>query len=490
MNRNILIGFSIIALIWIFYPIVHITKVKWSEDLIEYAAPSGYVNDVSELNETKIQQKITLESELNAAISQLDSLMFYAKKNNHSISIVGKKHSMGGQTIFQNGVYLSLENINHLELDHDEDILTIGSGCTWIDAIYYLNQYKKSVHVMQSFSDFSIGGSISVNAHGWHPGAGPVGNTIVELLVYTPDQGLMKCSSHFNKELFSLVIGGYGLFGIILEAKIRIIDNVDLKYSLHIMNAGEYVDYYKKNISRNTKVNLVYGRLNVSPDDFLNEATLNVYEVASFKSIISDLEYQPNEFKRIVFRSSVRSNYGKNLRWFLEKNVNPILSKNLNTRNAVLDDRSDLIKNKHQESVDILHEYFIPDRNANKFIEGLKKILPDSTIDLLNVTIREVASDRVSKMPYARENVFGFVMLFNQKKTNNQEEAMVRLTQELIDLTHKLNGVYYLPYRLHATNEQFHKQYPMATDAFKLKSKYDSYGILSNKLFDKYNIAN
>ena len=98
------------------------------------------------------------------------------------------------------------------------------------------------------------------------------------------------------------------------------------------------------------------------------------------------------------------------------KNVNPILSKNLNTRNAVLDDRSDLIKNKHQESVDILHEYFIPDRNVNKFIKGLKKILPDSTIDLLNVTIREVALDRVSKIPYARENVFGFVMLFNQKK--------------------------------------------------------------------------
>ncbi len=53
MNRNILIGFSIIALIWIFYPIVHLTKVKWSEDLIEYVAPSGYVNDVSELNENK-----------------------------------------------------------------------------------------------------------------------------------------------------------------------------------------------------------------------------------------------------------------------------------------------------------------------------------------------------------------------------------------------------------------------------------------------------
>ena len=52
MSKNILIGFSIIGLIWIFYPLVHLTKAKLSEDRIEYVAPPGYVNDVSELNET------------------------------------------------------------------------------------------------------------------------------------------------------------------------------------------------------------------------------------------------------------------------------------------------------------------------------------------------------------------------------------------------------------------------------------------------------
>ena len=40
MIRNILIGFSIIGLIWIYYPIVHLTKVKWSENRIEYTGKS------------------------------------------------------------------------------------------------------------------------------------------------------------------------------------------------------------------------------------------------------------------------------------------------------------------------------------------------------------------------------------------------------------------------------------------------------------------
>ena len=46
MRRNILISVLIIVSIWVLYPIVHLIKVKWSEDLIEYVAPPGYVNHV------------------------------------------------------------------------------------------------------------------------------------------------------------------------------------------------------------------------------------------------------------------------------------------------------------------------------------------------------------------------------------------------------------------------------------------------------------
>ncbi len=484
--KNRLLIISALIIIWFIYPFIHIYKVKLSEDSIEYVIPSGYADDISELNKTKIKSKVILKPDLDIAIKQLDSLTKLAKMENISISIVGKKHSMGGQTINDNSLYLSLEKINHLEFDNKENLLTIGSGATWIDAIYFLNKRKKSVHVMQSFSDFSIGGSISVNAHGWHPGAGPLGNTIQELLVYTPEQGVTKCSPNLNNELFSLVIGGYGLYGIILEAKIKVIDNIKLKYSLKIINPDNYVNIYKHMTENDPNINLIYGRLDVSYDNFLNEATINTYNSVSTEPIKSILNYKINEFKRMIFMASVRSNYGKKLRWFLEKRITPLINDKITTRNFILDDRSDLIKNKHQGSVDILHEYFIPDSNVNNFIDGLKSILPNEKIDLLNITIREVATDIVSIMPYARENVFGFVMLFNQLKTENHEIEMKQLTQQLINLCHKHKGVYYLPYRLHASSDQFHKQYPMAETAFNLKSKYDKAHILRNKLYDKY----
>ena len=45
-----------------------------------------------------------------------------------------------------------------------------------------------------------------------------------------------------------------------------------------------------------------------------------------------------------------------------------------------------------------------------------------SKIDLLNITIRAVNKDEDTFMNYAKEDVFGFVFLFNQKKTEKEEE--------------------------------------------------------------------
>lgn len=86
-------------------------------------------------------------------------------------------------------------------------------------------------------------------------------------------------------------------------------------------------------------------------------------------------------------------------------------------------------------------------------------------------------SDRPSREPPAAGTadrpLFAFVMLFNQARTPEDDERMQTLTQELIDAAHACGGRYYLPYRLHATPEQFHRAYPQAAEFFARKRQYD-----------------
>ena len=112
--------------------------------------------------------------------------------------------------------------------------------------------------------------------------------------------------------------------------------------------------------------------------------------------------------------------------------------------------------------------------------------MPNKQIDLLNITIRGVYKDSDSYLNYARENVFGFVFLFNQKKNIHDEEEMKKLTEQLVKVAIKCEGSYYLPYRLHIDKETFRIVYPQGDEFFKLKSKYDPNGIFKNKFYEHY----
>jgi FAD/FMN-containing dehydrogenase len=63
---------------------------------------------------------------------------------------------------------------------------------------------------------------------------------------------------------------------------------------------------------------------------------------------------------------------------------------------------------------------------------------------------------------------------------------MEKLTRDLIDAALDSGGRYYLPYRLHATPEQFRKAYPQADRFFALKRRYDPGELFQNEFYLKY----
>jgi FAD/FMN-containing dehydrogenase len=472
-------------IIFLSIPIFHILKTKWYEKDVSIEIPKGFTNDASQLNLTKIDTIIQVPNNKNEIEIQLKNVFKYAKENNLKISIAGAKHSMGGHTINSNGIVLNMLPYKQMELDTANNILTIGSGALWEDALKYLDKYGKSIAIMQAFSSFSIGGSISVNGHGWQKDVPPISSSVISFTLMKENGEIINCSRQENQELFKLVIGGYGLFGIVLDVKLKVVENEALQYKYIRLSPENYVNYYKRYISENPNVNLVFGRLRISDKHFLEEATLNFFEkVEATTPVLQNLK--STEAQRLVFRGSVNSEYGKRLRWDLETSMNKVSKNEIYSRNELLNDHVSLIENKDTSSTDLLQEYFIPERNFNQFIADMKPILKNSKIDLLNITIRGVHQDNDSYLSYSRENVFGFVLLFNQKKTDKQEVEMKKLTNQLLVVALKNEGTYYLPYRLHIDKNKMRKSYPKADNFFQLKLKYDPTELFYNKFYEHY----
>ena len=488
-NKRIIIIIVWITVGFLMVPVFHLLRTYFKEDSVIRFTPEGYTDDASGLNLTKVHSIIQVPSHKDDIVLQLRNILEYAEKNNKRISIAGAKHSMGGHTIYPDGILLNMRPYSSMSLDTVNNILTIGSGALWSDALQYLNKYDRSVSVMQAFSSFSIGGSTSVNGHGWQHNAPPVSSTIVSFSFMKADGQILECDRINNEELFGLAIGGYGLFGIILDIKLRVVDNRNLKFKSYKFRSDEYIDHFEEYVDNDPSVQLVFGRLNISNKKFLQEATLNI-----FRSSVEDVNHQGRitenersvQLKRLVFRSTVNSEYGKRLRWNLENNLRELSSKLTFTRNQVLNDNVSIVKNNDSTSTDILHEYFIPRRNLDQYIEGLKQILPNEKIDLLNITIRNVYPDTDSFLRYADEEMFAFVMLFNQRNDPEHEMEMRALSNSLARLTHSLDGTYYLPYRLHVDKTLFKKMYPQSDEFFRLKLKYDPEEIFQNRFYLYY----
>ena len=182
----------------------------------------------------------------------------------------------------------------------------------------------------------------------------------------------------------------------------------------------------------------------------------------------------------------VGSDYGKRLRWNLESAFGEKIGASIVSRNQLLNSPVALYSNRQDEQTDILHEYFVPADQLAEFLKQIGQIIPQHGLDLLNVTLRDVRKDSDTFLRYADQNMIAVVMLFSQARTEAAEESMQQMTAELIDASLKAGGRYYLPYRPHASVEQFLQAYPQAAEFAALKLTYDPNELFSNQFYLRY----
>ena len=312
------------------------------------------------------------------------------------------------------------------------------------------------------------------------------------------DGEIKTASPTENPELFKSVLGGYGLFGVILEADLEVVDNEMYALTSDTMDYKDFPAYYKNKIEGNDQVGLLYGRISVSPSSYLTETVIHKYEKISFEGPPAPLEFSDNDWvNRLVINFSKTGKLGRWTRWMLEKYVEPSI--HLCTRNEAMSQKEVCLVSRNQEmydsmgylknhlkDTDILQEYFIPHEKMPDFVDGLRKTVIENKANLLNVTIRIVSKDTITALPYAKEDRFAFVLYFNQKLNEKDSKILQKTTTDLIDVATNLGGTFYLPYQLYYSKEQLQKAYPGIDEFFDSKKKYDPQGLFTNQFYEKY----
>lgn len=241
--------------------------------------PPGYADDASRMNRAKVAEVRAIPADPAAAESQLRDLINLARSKGLRLAIAGARHSMGGHTIYPDGIVIDMLPFNRIELNAETQTLHVGAGARWSEIIPYLDSRGYSVAIMQSNNDFSVGGSISVNCHGWQHNQPPIASTVKSFRLMKADGAIVRCSRSENAELFSLALGGYGLFGVILDVELQVSPNERYRAEAEVLPSDRYVARFAEKVDGDTEVGMVFGRLCVAPGEktFLREAILTVW---------------------------------------------------------------------------------------------------------------------------------------------------------------------------------------------------------------------
>lgn len=454
--------------------------------LIGAPGPS-ILNDASGLSATPVHKHIILPQ--NADQTLLDALraeLAEAADQGRPVNIGAARHSMGGQAIPRDGHAITFDN-GTIELDSTAGTYRAHAGARWSQIIARLDPQGWSPLVMQSNNDFGVAATFCVNAHGWPVPLGPMGATVRSVDLLLPDGDLVTCSRRDNSDLFDLTMGGYGLTGAIVSMEVDMTRNQRLVPTFERMPASGFATAFSAGLD-DPDVSMAYGRLNVDRAGFFEEALLITYRADADQADLPAAAGSGvmSKLARHIYRAQLGREWAKHARWWVETGLGPAINSGAATRNSLINEPVVTLDDRDPGRTDILHEYFVAPDRFNDFLTLCKAAIPASFQSFLNVTLRFVDTDARSLLNYAPVPRIAAVMSFSQEMTTRAEADMIRLTRALIDGVTAIGGTYYLPYRPHATPDQFVAAYPQAAAFGARKRALDPGLLFRNTLWDRY----
>jgi FAD/FMN-containing dehydrogenase len=437
------------------------------------------VNDVTRLNPVRVWAVATPTStqEVVDAIRRAEG----------AISVGGGHFSMGGQTASPGSLHLDMRRMNRvLRFDPVARSIRVEAGIRWCDIQRFIDPHDLSVRIMQTYANFTVGGSLGVNVHGRYVGLGPLILSVLSIRLVLADGRIVDASPDVNADVFHGAIGGYGGLGVVVEAELSLAENVRVERVHACMPTSRYAAWFRDRVRNDADA--VFHNADLYPPHYRRARAVTWRRTQRAATVSDRLQPLRRHFPlhRYFFWAFTETPGGKFRR---ERLLEPLmyLSRPVHWRNYEAGyDVAELEPASRRKSTYVLQEYFVPVEHFDAFVPRMAEILGRHRVNAVNVSVRHAFADPGSLLAWARGETFAFVLYHKQRTRENAKQRVAVWTRELIDAALDCGGTYYLPYQPHATPEQFNRAYPRAKEMFALKRRLDPDFRFRNVVWDTY----
>ena len=434
----------------------------------------------------------TLESP--RTISGMREALEQARNQNRQVCLMGTTHNLGGHAFLDGAIALDLKRFDRVvSLDVPGKKITAQSGITWDKIQNAVNPSGLAVKAMQSDNNFTVGGSLSANAHGRDLQFSTVIQSVLGFRIMLADGSVVHASRSENAELFRLAIGGYGMFGIILEVDLELVENSVYEQSSVVMPLASLPEYFVRKVKGDPLAKFFIARPSIASQGFLDDTIVTKWRTTAARPTnIFRLDHERNVRRdRFLFALSRKYSWGKTLRWHAEKfiSVHPSGGGFVSRNNAMRPPVSAIkMFDYHSPAdTDVIQEFFIPIPRFLSFMESARGVLRESGTNLLGLTIRYVVQDPESFLSYApHEEALAAVFYINEELSSEGWAKSNTFTQRLTRLAIQSGGTFYLTYAREVEPDDLRLAYPAIDAFFQHKHRFDPENRFTSRFFEYY----
>ncbi len=453
----------------------------WPQGCVSRLAQSSgtVVNDIhSQLNATRVRRIAGVDS-----LRQIQHLI----AEGDPLCVAGGRHAMGAQQFATDAVLVDMTRLKRvLNFDPDRGLVEMEAGIQWPALIGHLVAQQQDkprqwgIAQKQTGADrLSIGGSLAANVHGRGLRLKPIIADVESFTLVNANGDLLRCSRVENAELFRLVIGGYGLFGIVYSVTLRLVPRGKVQRIVEILDLSELMPALEGRIADG----FLYGDFQYSIDDksdgFLRQGVFSCYRPVDPATPMPAGERQLTEdsWKELLYlaHADKAQAYKRYADYYLST-AGQIYWSDVHQLGIYPNDyhrELDRRLGAANPATEIITEIYVPRSRLVDFMTEARKDFLKNRVNVIYGTIRLIERDDESFLAWAKQSYACIIFNLHTEHTRDGLEHSAAAFRRLIDMAIRRDGSYYLTYHKFATREQVEACYPQFAQFLQLKKRYD-----------------
>jgi len=453
------------------------------------------LNDVhSQLNATSVSEVVR-----PTTVDELVGTVAMARRRGLRVSVSGGRHAMGGQQFGSGSLHIDCRGLDAvIDGDPERGFIRIGAGACWPAVIAATRSMPGpnawGIRQKQTGADdLTLAGAVSANAHGRGLMLPPFVDDVEALTVVKADGAVVHCSRDHERELFSLVCGGYGLFGVIADVTLRLVPRRRLVRIVDVCDVDEALVA----VRRRAAEGCLYGdfQYSIDPrdDEFLRRGVFACYRPAPPHApepdAAADLSASRWEQLLRLAHEDPREAFGLYAGHYIGTHGRTYWSDTMQL-STYLPGYAEFLAGpggaapRAASTTLMITELYVPPESLPAFMAGARSVLRETGVRDIYGTIRAIQPDTTTFLPWATGE--RACIIFNLL-VRHDEEGLARArsaARGLIDAAAALGGSFFLTYHRWATREQVLRCYPRMPEWLAAKRRLDPDELLTSDWYE------